>query len=640
VQPTKQEQHFLAGLDGIRALAVIAVLLYHAGFGWARGGLLGVEIFFVLSGYLITTLLVREYAKHGTIRLRAFWMRRARRLLPALFAVLAVTLTVWVFFLPGQVASIRGDAAAAAGYVTNWWFIIHHQSYFQLIGRPSPFEHLWSLAIEEQFYLLWPLLLLLGRRHLKRVQLATMLLFGAVVSLALMALLYRPEADPSLVYYGTDTRASGLLIGAALALFTLHDTKGREKGPTPQRQGAGLLALAVLLYACWRWGQYSSIVYRGGFGVVDVATAALIWSAVTQPRGAVARVLETPVLRWIGLRSYGIYLWHWPIYTLTRPGLDLPGGEWLPLLIRVVATLLVAEVSYRYLEMPIRTGALTRGWRRLRAARGEHRRRLTLRWVGASSASACAAVVLGAAVAGASPATAPSYLSSLGDVDGPLTSAEPLPHASPSAPESPTPSPTPTQSSPLSPAATPQGAPSQGPSTPPPPLSSPASSGTCSTVSAIGDSVLLGALPAVRQVIPQLQFADAKVGMQVSMGINILRERAASGQVGCVVIVALGSNGTFTTKQFDTIMSVLSNTRHVVFVNVKVPDPWEAQDNEVIAQGVRRYSNASEVDWLGATRGRPDIFYKDGIHPNPTGQKIYAQLVAQEVDHYLAPVNR
>jgi lysophospholipase L1-like esterase len=168
----------------------------------------------------------------------------------------------------------------------------------------------------------------------------------------------------------------------------------------------------------------------------------------------------------------------------------------------------------------------------------------------------------------------------------------------------------------------------------------PASSGTCSAVSAIGDSVLLGALPAVRQAIPQLQFVDAKVGMQVSTGINILRERVASGQAGCVVIVAIGSNGTFTTKQFDTIMSVLSSTHHVVFVNVKVPDPWGAPDNEVIAQGVRRYAKASEVDWLGATSGQSGIFYADGIHPNPTGQKLYAELVAQAVDPYLAPANR
>jgi peptidoglycan/LPS O-acetylase OafA/YrhL len=212
---------YLPGLDGLRALAVIAVLLYHAELPWIPGGFLGVEVFFVISGYLITTLLLAEWRQRGRIDLKAFWLRRARRLLPALYLLLVVTLAYAVVFLPGEVAGLRGDAVAALGYVTNWYLVLGHESYFEAIGRPSLLKHLWSLAVEEQFYLLWPPVLALGlgvgatRWRERRVLLGALAL--AAASALLMALLYRPEVDLSRVYFGSDTRAAGLLIGAALA---------------------------------------------------------------------------------------------------------------------------------------------------------------------------------------------------------------------------------------------------------------------------------------------------------------------------------------------------------------------------------------------------------------------------------------
>ncbi len=209
---------YLPGLDGLRALAVGAVLLYHAGMPWMPGGFLGVELFFVLSGYLITSLLLGEWVAEGRIDLGAFWLRRARRLLPALFLLLAVTLVFAIFFMPDEVAGLRGDTLAASTYVTNWYLAFNQQSYFELVGRPSLLQHLWSLAVEEQFYLLWPLLFIGGMRLLRtRQSMRIATLAGAVASTLLMLALYNPDADPSRIYYGTDTRAAGLLIGCTLA---------------------------------------------------------------------------------------------------------------------------------------------------------------------------------------------------------------------------------------------------------------------------------------------------------------------------------------------------------------------------------------------------------------------------------------
>src|ERR687894_1117737 len=226
---------YLPGLDGLRALAVIAVLLYHAGISWIPGGFLGVEVFFVLSGYLITALLLAEWRTKGSVDVKAFWLGRARRLLPALYLLLVVTLAYAVVFLPGEVAGLREDVIAALGYVTNWYLVLGHESYFEAVGRPSLLKHLWSLAVEEQFYLFWPLVFWLGvsfgatRWRTRRVLMAA--LGGAAISVALMAVLFVPGVDPSRLYYGTDTRAGGLLVGAALALVCtpeLRRTRSRN----------------------------------------------------------------------------------------------------------------------------------------------------------------------------------------------------------------------------------------------------------------------------------------------------------------------------------------------------------------------------------------------------------------------------
>src|ERR671913_947665 len=429
------------GLDGLRAFAVIAVLLYHADLAWIPGGFLGVEVFFVISGYLITALLLAEWHQKGTINLKDFWLRRARRLLPALYVLLVVTMTFAVVFLPGEVAGLRADVIAAVGYVTNWFLIFGQESYFESVGRPSVLQHLWSLAVEEQFYVIWPIVMAvglgLGATRLRRRRVLIVTLAGAAASAVAMALLYAPGVDPSRIYYSTDTRATGLLCGAALAFLW---SPGEKYGPLESRHRrlklagrsrfrrrwgwtapllldvVGFAALGALVWFCLNLGEFQPFLYCGGLALVGLATTATIM-ALVHPHALIgSRFFGSAPLRWGGGRSYGIYLWHWPVFMVTRPDLDVP-IDGLPLLaLRLTTTVVLADLSYRYIETPIRRGALERAWRTLREARGALRRRLRLQWAGALVPILASCALLGVAVAEAEPPEKPSYLASMKSV--------------------------------------------------------------------------------------------------------------------------------------------------------------------------------------------------------------------------------
>ncbi len=357
---------YVPGLDGLRALAVIAVICYHAGLE-VRGGFLGVESFFALSGYLITALLLAEWRRDGRVHLTAFWARRALRLLPALVLLLAGVLLFAFWLLPGETGALPGDTLAALGYAMNWRLIASGQSYFDPMARPPLLQHLWSLAVEEQFYLLWPLLFLAGMRLLGARRLAMLLLAAAVGSAGLMALLYEPGTDPSRVYYGTDTRAGGLLLGAALALIW-SPGRGQSAGRRAARltDSAGLLALGGLLAGYLLLDDEHPLLYRGGFLLVAGLTAVTIIAATHAGARLVPALLGWQPLRWIGVRSYSLYLWHWPVFAVTRPYDDLPEG-WYLLALRLALTVLLADLSYRSIERPARDGALRDAWHALRS---------------------------------------------------------------------------------------------------------------------------------------------------------------------------------------------------------------------------------------------------------------------------------
>jgi peptidoglycan/LPS O-acetylase OafA/YrhL len=630
------------GLDGLRAFAVLAVLLYHAGISWIPGGFLGVEVFFVISGFLITSVLLAERQKSGRIGLRRFWFRRARRLLPAVFLLLLGVLAVTVMFYPEEVAGLRLDALAAVIYSTNWYFILDQQSYFEFAGRPSLLQHLWSLAIEEQFYLIWPVVLALLLGRLGRIGMFGLAITGAAGSTLLMALMWSAESDPSRVYYGTDTRVAGLLFGAALAFVWSPWRWGQTGQMTPAGQtlltardrafaiglsALGVAAIAVLVFLHLTLDQYDAWLYRGGFALVAVSTAVLI-AVVVHPRAHLGRLFGIGALVWLGTRSYAVYLWHWPVFMLTRPELDVHMDGTLLLAVRLAITFALAEVSFRFVERPIRSGALGRAWRAYRDGRGFRKWLGGVRWGVPVGAAACSTAILAVfAIFARSPET-PSYLSvdavnivsSVSDasVPGPALAA-PEATSAPGVPEAPGATPPPADGQPA------------GSSAGPAPAYAPVSG---AAVSMIGDSVMVGAAPELARAVPGAE-VDAAIGRQVSAAIDLLRSRA--GSLGDAVVMHVGNNGTFTSSQFDAIMTVLADRRIVIFVNMKVPRGWEGSNNGVIADGVARYGNTALVDWNGASSGRSELFYDDGIHLRPDGVRLYTSLITQELAKHPAP---
>ena len=355
-RPLDSRFPYLPGIDALRAVAVLAVFFYHANVSWMPGGFLGVDVFFVISGYLITSLLLREFRAGGHVRLGRFWIRRAQRLLPAVGVLIAVSMVAAAIVEPDRIDALRGDAIASLGYFANWHFIFSHQSYFERFQRPSLFTHLWSLSVEEQFYLFWPLVFAAGIKLFGRTRLLLGVLAGALASVALAWILFDPGADASRVYYGTDTHAVGLLAGVALALvWSPIELRRRRTGPLvgPVLDVVGVLALAYVLLSFIHVHDYDLALWHGGYLWLALVTTLLL-AVLAHPAASLGTILGRAPVLWLGLRSYSFYLWHWPVLVLTRPGVDvsLPKGVLIPLQLALVCVL--ADLSYRFVELPFR----------------------------------------------------------------------------------------------------------------------------------------------------------------------------------------------------------------------------------------------------------------------------------------------
>jgi peptidoglycan/LPS O-acetylase OafA/YrhL len=625
----------MPGLDGLRAIAVLAVIAFHLGFGWAPGGLLGVGIFFTLSGYLITDILLSQLARRGHIRLGKFWLARARRLLPALFAMLVIVIAWVTIFGPAQPQQFRDAVVASALYVSNWQLIFGDVSYFARFAPPGPLNHLWSLAIEEQFYIVWPFLLLIGVKLVRetplpsgvRPRLAIVTLALAIASAILMAVLYHPSLDPSRVYYGTDTRASELLFGAALAMVwpsrKLSPRIGAGARNTLDLLGlAGLAAIALMI---WKTDQYSSFLYRGGFVGLSIATV-LVVAALAHPAGRLGPVLGWKLLRWIGVRSYGIYLWHFPVIVLTTPGGIAHGDEPLRELLQLAAIVAVAALSWRYVEEPVRHGALGRLWKRARA--GEWRPQ-SLSREGWALAGLCFLVLAaaGAGMAGVNSVSA----------EGKAVRVEEAVAA--------------------------------GTAKPPPLTPAQANSSTrssCKAVVHIGDSTSEGLtspeyLPIESQRI-EARYADVgavEAHMEIS-GARSIEERfegepnaqevaeawKIEGFKGCWVL-ALGTNEAANVfvgsavgemERIEIMMNTLGG-EPVMWVNVRSlveeGDPYAAKNmekwDEELLVACRRYPNMRVYDW--ASDVKDAWFIDDGIHFTSPGYAARSELIAQALAH-------
>ena len=601
-EPVEGSRPYLAGLDGIRAVAVLGVIAFHVGAGWAAGGLLGVGVFFVLSGYLITDLLVAEYRRHHKVDLRQFWLRRARRLLPALFLMLVVVISWATLFARVQLVSLRHDLPSAIAYYSNWWFIYQHVSYFSRFGPPAPFGHLWSLAIEEQFYLLWPLLLLAGLRLVRHRRNLIMIVLGAAVASAIeMAVLYVPFSDPTRVYDGTDTRAFALLIGAALAIAWPRDLKVSELTDSARRvlEAAGCVALIGILVLFAATSEYETFLYRGGMALCAGLSAVLI--AVTiHPGTRFARLLGVPPLRWIGKRSYGIYLWSYPVIVLTTPN-NSPGA--LRAILDIAITFALAAASWRYIEEPIRHGALNGLWQRARA--WTLPRPSGLGWAVGSFASATLILgVVGLSGLIAGPSANPQTS---------ITAILPTANSSPSS----------SGSTPTTKPSTPGGSIAVTASTVP---RSPKGAG----ILAVGDSIMIDAAPYLRQLLPGIAI-DAIEGQQlyqVQAAVAKLREQRV---IGVRLILELGTNGPYSEIALNNLIRSFGPMQKIVLVNSWVDRPWEQFVNQTIAAVAKQHPNVTVVNWFQLGASHPKDFYPDGIHLNPTGASYYAGLIAAAV---------
>ncbi|WP_409174529.1 acyltransferase family protein [Brevibacillus fortis] len=622
-KPLNGNGRYMAGLDGLRALAVFAVIVYHLNVGWAPGGLLGVAVFFVLSGYLITDILIAQWKRDGKIDWKDFWLRRGRRLMPALLVTIAVVM-VWITLLDrSQLIPLRGEVLSTLLYVNNWWRIFHEVSYFSSFGPPSPFGHFWSLAVEEQFYLLWPLLLVIGLHFSpRRWRLLALTLALALVSALAMALLYEPGTDPSRVYYGTDTRAFALLIGAALAMIWPSRNLSVKAAPRARLLldcigAAGLVTIVVMI---WLTDPYDSFLYRGGFVLLSVATAAVV-AVLAHPVSRLGKVLGWKPLRWLGVRSYGIYLWHYPVIVLTSPVVNTGETSIVRSILQVIASVVLAALSWRFIEEPIRNGGLgKRKIRRNRVSIGRNMAsvyKLLVLMLFLVSITSCASNMATSTVsqgAGnlqtdgtASPNSQQEFDAAL-DSKGHSGLDGSLPRDHPVRPEhklisEPNDSKQPVET--LEP-------------------------DTGQRVTAIGDSVMLDVAPYLKNLLPGITI-NGKVGRQLSEAQDVVDQLKTNGKLGDVVIIELGTNGSFSEKTLVNLMNSLKDVRQIVLVNTRVPRPWGQVVNSALEEAANQFSNVTLVDWYAASANKDSYFARDGVHLVEEGAKVYASLMVEAI---------
>jgi len=632
VTTTQSTRTRFAGLDGLRAVAVMLVVVYHLFPSWLlRGGFVGVDVFFVISGFLITTLLLREAEADGRIRLRDFWRRRARRLLPALVALLTICSTLaWI--VGGDVLVRLGQQLLGAiTFSYNWVSIADGGSYFSA-ATPELFRNLWSLAVEEQFYVLWPLVLplvLLIPRAWARIGLALVL---ALASAGWMAAVVLSGADLTRAYFGTDTHAFGILLGVALA-FGLHAL--RDGFPAWASRGlmrhtanaAGLLALAGLVLVATVPESPTIASFPGTIAAASILTAVAI-AAGLWPGGRFGQLLDVLPMRWIGNRSYGIYLWHWPLLVLVMAGVEgAATSTEVPFMIglgTLLLTLLAAEVSYRMLETPVRRHGFRGAFRMLRNAfAGTPSTRF-----GALASVAAAVILLGgtsAAIAAAPAATSTESAIEAGAAA--LAEAEESP-----APEGD--SATGDDGS----AAAGDGGPGDGGVAPvaqpvsqavaPAPAPTPVGGGE---ITAVGDSVMLASAPSLLDRFPGIQ-VDAEVSRSIWAAPGILQGLDAAGQLRPYVVVALGTNGPVSAQALDGIENAIGPDRHLVLVNAFAPRDWIAGVNSELQEYAASHPNVTIADWSDAIAGRTDLLAGDHIHPGRAGGDVFADTVATAVD--------
>ncbi|MCR8982409.1 acyltransferase family protein [Brevibacillus laterosporus] len=621
-------KRYIPGLDGLRALSVLAVIAYHLNGKWAQGGLLGVGIFFVISGYLITDQIVTEWKQFQKLRLLHFWVRRARRLLPVLICMLLFVAS-WVD--PGRLFALKGDFLSSIFYVNNWWLIFHDISYFESYGPVSPIGHLWSLSIEEQFYLIWPLVLVIGIKMIPhRGKLTLWILAGAVVSALAMAMLYVPGTDPSRVYYGTDTRLFGPLVGAALAVIWPSQKLNYRVSKTTRLllDSIGVVGVFMLLVLINDTNKFDDSLYRGGFLKLSFITAAVI-AVLVHPASRVGNFIGCKPLRWIGVRSYSLYIWHFPIIVLSSSPVNTEGASILRIVLQLAASFIIAAISYKYIEQPFRRGIFG-----AKSGDGRQRSALCRRYIRpvflVGLLLVCLIPISCSSMYAIKPGTEtftaegelPPVQQEADNTTSLLSGEESMQFDTvvPSSGEEVI------QSEMIDPS---QGeADIQSDSAVPSTGKAEIPSGKGITV--IGDSVILGVASYLENMLPGIVI-DGKVGRQMSQAQEVINQLRAQGKLGDSIIIELGTNGPFNKDKFRIFLQSLSGEKQIMIVNTRVPREWQDIVNANLSEVANEFSNVKMIDWYSASEGKDDYFYQDGVHLKPEGAKYFASLLVESV---------
>jgi peptidoglycan/LPS O-acetylase OafA/YrhL len=586
---SNDKRRYMPGIDGLRAVAVMGVILYHLNIPWFQGGFSGVTVFFVLSGYLITDILIDEWNKNNKIDFLRFMIRRLRRLAPAVLVMIFVV-TLWVIVTNHpSFEKLRLDFLPSLLYMTNWWYIFREVSYFDSFGPASPFTHIWSLAIEEQFYLIWPLLMILGLPFIKRKRFRVLaVLAGVIISAWLMAFLYIPGKDPSRVYYGTDTRAFSLLLGAILAFVwpsqRLSKTLPRHASFVLEIVGISGFLLIITLFVIT--SQFDPFHYQGGMLLLSILTI-LVVAALAHPASKLAKWLSVKPLQWMGMRSYGIYLWHYPIIILTTPIVNTDGLNLWRITLQIFFTLILSEISYRFIEVPIRAGKLKMLLTGLKG-RPVNQKRMVLASCAALLASFVAIGVVFATkttiVVTHQEALTIEAFNEIDFIDEPAKVPEP---------EEDITLPEPTEK----------------------------------TITVIGDSILHDVAPYFKNHYPEATI-DYRVGRQMSEVPEVIKLLEDSGQLGEYVFIQLGTNGPFVESDLINMIKGLGNKK-VYLVNCRVPRAWETNVNQTLEEVVKSVPHTVIIDWYSASEGHPEYFANDGVHLTKIGGETYANLLVE-----------
>lgn len=572
----------ISSIDGLRAIAVTAVVLYHLGISWIPGGFLGVDLFFVISGYVITRLILDSINQSSALDLRAFYAARLRRIYPGFLFMVICTIIFIGVWAPEAIKRFLTDLPYALTGTINWLLVSRHQDYFEAVGRPPLLQHTWSLAVELQFYLIWPIILLtvlkyFGKKNIARIALIIAMVSGTTLFLVSLQLDQSNAQQISHIYFGTDTHSLGLFLGSALAVSWIPQNLSAdiEKRAQDVIDGIGVIGLLGLIATFLFIDESNASLYRIAFPLAGIFGCLVIISLV-HPASRFAPIISTAPFRWVGQRSYGIYIWHWVIFQVTRPSVDLSGQTWALYLARVLLVLALADISLRWVEIPVRQG-LVQNWFRgmkYRSAKVQLRQKISV----ISSIIVVLAITSSISVQAInkSEEIAKQILQQNTEVVKPQEDL-----------------------------------------------------GSTTGLWVTGDSVILG-IRSKLEAKEHISLINARVGRQAPELLAVMRVDQLSVPVSPVVF-NLGNNNALSEATVIEIFEIVKNQPQVIVVNTAVPRAWKDSNNAIISKVASNYSNVKIIDWDRISKGRPELFAPDGVHLSPTGSDVYVDLVMSEL---------